>query len=46
MRLKTSIVQVRLTDGEKETLKALAAKKQMSQSEYFRWFLARESASL
>jgi hypothetical protein len=46
MRLKTEIVQLRLTPDEKEALKALAAKKQMSQSEYLRWLIARESASL
>ena len=46
MRLKTEIVQIRLTKEEKEELIALANKKSMSYSEYVRWLIAREFARL
>jgi hypothetical protein len=35
-----------MTDWEKDMLKALADKKNMNISEYVRWLIARESATL
>lgn len=41
-RLKTELVQLRLTALEKEKLKALADQKQKSLSDYIRWLIERE----
>jgi hypothetical protein len=46
MRLKTAVVHLRMTEWEKETLLKLAKMKGMNQSEYVRWIIARESASI
>lgn len=45
-RLKNEVVHLRMTTEEKETLKALAAKKRMTQSEYVRYIIHRESVTL
>lgn len=41
-KLKTSLVQLRLTPLEKEKLKALADQQQKTFSEYVRWLIDRE----
>jgi hypothetical protein len=45
-RYKTEIIQIRLTPAEKEIFRLLADRAKMSQSEYLRWLIARESATL
>jgi hypothetical protein len=42
-KLKTELLQLRLTSMEKELLKALADKNQMSVSEYIRYLIHKES---
>ncbi|SPF55448.1 conserved hypothetical protein [Candidatus Desulfosporosinus infrequens] len=42
-KLKTELVQLRLTPLEKEKLKTLADQNQKSLSDYIRWLIDRES---
>lgn len=41
-KLKTELVQLRLTPPEKEKLKELSDQNKMSQSGYIRWLIHRE----
>ena len=41
-KLKTELVQLRLTPLEKEKLKALADQQQKTMSDYVRWLIDRE----